>query len=440
MTGTQPKTVSDVACVFCGCLCDDIQLTVQGGRIAEVRNACALGKARFLNHQIENRPVAFIKRKLAPMDEAVERAAAILSAARYPLVYGLSATTCEAQQAAVAFADQLGACIDVDTSAMDGPAMIALQAVGEVTCSLGEVKNRADLVIFWGVDPATTHPSFLSRYATMPAGHFLPNGRRDRTVIVVDVRPTATTADADLFLPIRPGKDFEALWALRQLVKEIEPAPEIGADVGMPLASLRRLAEKMKQCRFGVLFFGAGLAAPSGQHQNVQAALALVRDLNAHTRFHALALRGPGNAPGMENVLSWQTGYPFGVGFHRGHPIYNPGEFTAAELLARGEPDAALIVASDPMTELAPAGREYLAKIPYITLDSRETATARGAAVAFTTATFGIETAGTVYRMDGVSVPLRRAFDSPYPSSEELLRLIARRVRTRSDSPGHQRR
>ena len=69
------------------------------------------------------------------------------------------------------------------------------------------------------------------------------------------------------------------------------------------------------------------------------------------------------------------------------------------------------------------------AVIPYVALDPKETATVQHAAVAFTTATYGINVPGTVYRMDDVPIPLRPAFESPYPSDEEVLRRIERRVR-----------
>ena len=49
--------------------------------------------------------------------------------------------------------------------------------------------------------------------------------------------------------------------------------------------------------------------------------------------------------------------------------------------------------------------------------------------MAFTTATYGINTPGTVYRMDDVPIPLRPAFDSPYPSDEQVLTAIHHRVR-----------
>src|SRR5205085_3736636 len=131
---------------------------------------------------------------------------------------------------------------------------------------------------------------------------------------------------------------------------------------------------------------------------NVEAALSLARDLNAYTRFVAKPMRGHGNVTGADNVVSWRTGYPFGVNLSRGYPRFNPGEYTTADTLARGEADAAMIIASDPMANFSQAARERLKAIPFISFDPKETPTTRAATVAFTTATYGINVPGTVYR------------------------------------------
>ena len=94
------------------------------------------------------------------------------------------------------------------------------------------------------------------------------------------------------------------------------------------------------------------------------------------------------------------------------------------DTLARGEADAAMIVASDPMANFSQPAR-----IPYIALDPKETPTVRSATVAFTTSVYGINTGGTVYRMDDVPIPLRPAFESPFPSDFEVLTKLERRVR-----------
>jgi formylmethanofuran dehydrogenase subunit B len=157
--------------------------------------------------------------------------------------------------------------------------------------------------------------------------------------------------------------------------------------------------------------------------------LALATDLNEYTHFVAKPVRGHGNVTGADNVLGWQTGFPFAVNFSRGYPRFNPGEFTTVDLLVRGEADAALIIASDPAANFPRPAIEHLRRIPVIALDPKPTLTTDLARVAFTTATYGINTGGTVYRMDDVPITLRPAFPSPYPSDEEVLRAIKERVR-----------
>ena len=38
------KVVEDATCTFCGCVCDDMALTVENNRITKAKNACILGK------------------------------------------------------------------------------------------------------------------------------------------------------------------------------------------------------------------------------------------------------------------------------------------------------------------------------------------------------------------------------------------------------------
>jgi len=424
------KIVKNATCTFCGCVCDDMELTVDldEKRITKAKNACVLGRAWFAEHTIGDWPVAMIDGKEVSKEEAIEETAQTLVKAKFPIIYGLSDTTCEAQRQAVAISDIIRGTIDTTTSVCHGPSGLAFQGVGESTMSLGEVKNRADLVIYWGGNPAASHPRHFTRYTVTPKGMFIPNGRKDRTVVLVDIRKTPSAPVADLFIQVKPGKDFEVLWALRALVKGKNIDPSIEEETGVSLATLEDLVDKMKNCRYGVLFFGMGLTMTRGRHFNSGAIMALTTDLNEFTHFVTKPVRGHGNVTGADNVLSWQTGYPFGVNFNRGYPRFNPGEFTTVDTLSRGDADAAMFIASDPASNFPKVAIEHMKKIPVISLDTKQTETSNLAHVAFATSTYGINTGGTVYRMDDVPITMRSAFDSPYPDDEEILTAIKKRV------------
>ncbi len=417
-------TIENVACTVCGCVCDDLRVTVDGGRVVRADGACSLAEPWLLAQGTHHSPVAALEDRPVSLEEALGRAAALLNSARSPLVYGLSRSSTEGQRAALALAERLGAVVDTTASLGHAPSLIALQEVGESTCSLGEVRNRADLVVFWGSNPVESHPRHFERYSVEPRGQFVPEGRAGRTVVVADVRPTATSARADLFVPVEEGRDFEALWTLRSLVRGLAPAP--GASPGAPLPLLTDLARRMKACRFGVVFFGLGLSRQG--HRAVAALLSLVTDLNDFTRFYARRMRVSGDVAGADSVLAWQTGYPFAVSLARGYPRYNPGEFSAAAMLGRGEADACLLVGSQGVRRFPPEAAAALRRVPTVVLDAPGFASLTPPTVRFTTAVHGVHLPGTAYRMDEVPIPLRAFLPREYPSDAEVLGALLRRT------------
>jgi formylmethanofuran dehydrogenase subunit B len=418
--------VENVACTVCGCVCDDLRLTVERGRITRAEGACALSEPWLLEQNSACPPAAQIEGRPAALEGALTRAAELLRAARSPLIYGLSRSSTEGQRAAIALADAVGATIDTTASLCHAPSVVALQEAGESTCTLGEVKNRADLVVFWGSNPVESHPRHWERYSVLPAGEFVPRGRADRFVVVADVKRTASADGADLFLPVEPGRDFEALWTLRGLVRGVRPQPS--APTGAPPAVLEDLARRMRACRFGIVFFGLGLSLTGLGHRSVEALLRLVTDLNGFTRFYARRMRVQGDVAGADTVLAWQTGYPFSVNLARGYPRYNPGEFSANDMLGRGEADACLLVGSEGVRQFSSEALAHLRHIPTVVLDHPTVESAVPPTVRFTTAVYGVHRPGTAYRMDEVPVPLRGVLPTDYPTDAEVLELLRKRL------------
>jgi formylmethanofuran dehydrogenase subunit B len=144
-----------------------------------------------------------------------------------------------------------------------------------------------------------------------------------------------------------------------------------------------------------------------------------------------MAMRGPlgfGNVGGSFKVLCWQTGYPFAINFARGYPRYNPGEFTASELLERQEVDAVLVVGADPVEYLPPRLATMLERVPTVVLAPRLNRSAEQATVFFPTAVYGISAPGTMFRVDRIPVRTRQVLESPLPTDAAVLRQILSRL------------
>jgi formylmethanofuran dehydrogenase subunit B len=422
--------VTNATCTSCGCLCDDIDIHTEDGRIVRADHACPLGREWFFGHRVGSQITALVDGRPATLDDAVETAAGILANANRPLIYGLGNSTCESQREAILLAEDVGGVIDTHTSLTHGSSKLGAQLVGKVTCTLGEVRNRADLLIYWGTNPVETHPRHFTRYAYTPAGKFVPGGRHDRTMILVDVQDTLSARAADQFLRIQPGTDFELLTVLRAIVREQPVDPCLLAATGVTLDRASELVAQMKRARVGVFFFGTGLTRTRGRHMNVAALHSLTMALNVFTKFSAVPMRDLGNEVGADNVMSWLTGYPVGVDFSRGYARSNPGEFTAVDVLARREADAALIVAADPWSTMPEAAVEHLDSIPQVVIDRAGACRRSRARVQFTTASPGIDTPGTAYRMDWVPVSMRPAIGSPQVTDEDVLGRIRLGVRS----------
>jgi formylmethanofuran dehydrogenase subunit B len=424
------KVLRNVVCPFCGCLCDDLEVAVRGGRIVNVENGCILSTNKFLNYERDRIYSAVIREgempKQAGLEEAVDRAARILAESNYPITYGWSTTCNEAIRLGIELTEIIGGVIDNTTTVCHGPTILAEEDVGVSSCTLGQVMHRADLVVYWGANPLQSHPRHIARYTVAAQGRFRKS-RSDRTMVVVDTRKTYTARVADYFIQVEPSRDYELLKALRVAVRG--DALEQESVGGVPCETIEELADLMVGCEFGVIFFGVGLTMTSGKLRNVEEAISLVDDLNAWTKFTIMPMRGHFNVAGANMVMSWQTGYPYAIDFSLGYPRYNPGDTSIIDILSRGDSDAALIVGSDPLTTFPDPIAKNLSAIPLIVIDPHKTRTTQRADVVIPSAPVGIEAEGTAHRMDGVPVMLKKLKDPPAtvkPDTEIIQMLLDR--------------
>ena len=397
-------------CLGCGCACDDIELRIDANRIIEARNACELGVRWFGDGTAPAR--ALVGPRHASIDEAVGAAAELFVAASRPLVFLAPDISCEAQRAAIAVADALQATVDSVTSLTAAPGILAAQERGRASATLGEIRNRADVVVFWGVDPAVRYPRFWDRYAPGPPGTHV-GGRGDRTVIAVDVGHARGPEDANERFVITPDREVELLAELT--ARATGPA---GPD------DLPELLQAMLRGKYVALISDG---EPDGRETHdagrSAALIALVQALNSQTRCAQVVLRAGGNRSGADACLTSQTGYPMAVDFSRGFPRYRPYEHAAARL-ARGAVDAVLVVGA---IALVPELHTRVAGVPAVLVGPRATEAPFSVVAAVDTGVAGIHESGTALRMDDVPLPLEGMIPGP-PAAVDVVGALGRRV------------
>ena len=435
--------IKDALCTFCGCLCDDITIVVENNRIIEAKHACILGSAKILGqcrlgaknigtHRTIKEPMIRSDKnedfREVSYDEAIDEAAKILVRSKRPLLYGWASTSCEAHEKGILLAEELGAIIDNTSSVCHGPTGLAVHEKGIPSATLGQIKNRSDVIAFWGCNPVQAHPRHMSRYSTFARGLFTEKGRRGRKVITVDVRKTHTADMADEYVEIRQGSDYLVISALRAILSgNPDVVPEKVGNVARE--QLIKITGILKSARFGVIFFGMGLTQSTSRYKNIDNVISLVTELNSFTKFVLMPMRGHYNVTGFNQVCTWETGFATAVDFSRGAPYYNPGETAANDVLYRDEVDAAMIIAADAAAHFPANSVRKLAKIPVIQIDPHWNSTTEISSIVIPTAICGIEVEGTAYRMDGVSLRLRKMVEPDHPGDEEVLEKIIMRVK-----------
>lgn len=422
--------IDDVLCPLCGCLCDDITVHIRDDRVDHIDNGCSLSAGKFTSRCRLLKPIIREENYWKEIDfaEATDIAAGILADAERPLLFGWSGTSVEAQCIGVHIAEEIGGLIDNCSSICHGPSIIAIQESGHPGCTLGQVKNRADLVIYWGSNPMESHPRHMSRYTTYINGYFRENPASDRILIVVDIRRSSTAEIADEFIQIKPGGDFAVFTAIRAIVRGRQDViPEEVA--GIKKQQLIRLTKMMMNAEFGALFTGIGLTQSPGKYKNVRAAIDMVDELNRHTKFTLTPMRGHWNVYGTNQSFSYLTGFPYAVDYSRGIPYYNPGETSAVDLLLKKEVDACVIIGADPGAHFPRECNEHLADIPVIVIDPFVAMSTALADIHIPVASVGIDAKGTGYRMDAVPLMMRKVLESRLPNDEKVLSDILAKIR-----------
>jgi formylmethanofuran dehydrogenase subunit B len=436
MQGGDNMISKNIICPVCGAACDDIQVDYDGENIT-VKNACKMGNAKFheivSHHRIKEPQIKEngIFRK-AQWGEALDRAAEILVNAKRPLLFMGSETSCEAMEVGLHIGEYLGAVVDSNATECHGPTAMGIQEAGRVGSTAGQPKQRGSLAIYWGANPLESMPRHMSRYSVFPRGYWTKRGRFDRTIITVDPRRSITADASDLHVQLRPNTDYELLSALLTLLHGKKPHPSVEEITGVSIYTMEEMMEMMKSTSFGAIYVGLGIASSYGKHRNAELAFNLVKELNGYTKFVIGALRGHCNVAGFNQIASYLYGYPFGLDFARGFPRYNPGEYTAVDVLRERDVDAAFVMSADLVSHFPATCAEYLKEIPMACLDIAPCPTTLASDVVLPGVIDAMECDGTFYRLDDVPVYFQPFTKSPFgftESNEDTMKQLFEKIK-----------
>jgi formylmethanofuran dehydrogenase subunit B len=384
---TDPMPV-DIVCPFCALVCDDVSLSVNNGALDTSRLICPKATAGFKQ--------AFNARDAQPMlhGEATDWATALahvrqrLDNARLPLFHGLVGDLADSK-AAWSMAARYGGIVDH----RDGDALARNLAVyqdsGWIVTSLGEVRNRADLVVWVGGDIRAALPR-LQEKLLAPAERLHATGEIELIELGAGAR--------------------DLLDETRTLLA--------GKPLSTADAAAKQLAGRLQSADYPV--FAIGELDDEQPELTLRSASELVGDINEQRRA-ALLLMSTGIGDVTAQLSgAWHNGFGIRTSMAGGYPQQDLKQFSAQRLLDQRESDLLVWISSLSTAPPPPCEQPQIVfGHPAMSFDRQQPEVFLPVAVP------GVHRPGFIHRGDGFRLlPLHAVTTSELSDTEALARRL----------------
>lgn len=414
------QTFTNVPCPFCGMLCDDLEVArSDAGTLKVVKNGCPKSSGGFA------RSVSGAKPQIAGRDvelgEAIQKVSEMVRAAKQPLYSG-SSTDVDGMRAIMALADRSGGTVDHALSAALERNLSVVQSAGWIMSTLTEVRNRADVIVIVGTDVQKLHPRFFERIVC-PQDSMFDTTPEKRTIVFIgeglDTSGAVGPRIGDVItLPCPINQIGDVLSVLRARLRGF---PVSGQDVsGIALSDIEALAGLLQEAHYSVLVWSPVAFDFANGHLAVHTISEVVKDLNTTTRAAGLTLGGNDGLTTASSLCSWQSGFPLRVSYATGKPDYDPALYSVDRMVADGEGDLLIWVASI-STQLTPPETN----IPTVVLGTPGLQMKRQPEVFIPVGTPGVDHVGRLIRVDSVvSLPMQDLQRSELPRVADVLQAV----------------
>jgi formylmethanofuran dehydrogenase subunit B len=272
---------------------------VRNGRIAIDQLGCAKARAGFelalRASESGTESLPRLRGRHVPWDQALAHAAELLTAARLPLFDGLLGDL-QDSRAALQLAGRFGGVIDHLHGEAAARALSVYQDSGWILTSLGEVRNRADLLILLGDDLHTNMPRLKEKLIDVPQ-----RLHREQAPPLIELSEDRLTV----------------LSQARALLG--------GRPLPTPIAAATELSARLGASQYPVFVIGA--LSGTRAELILRAAAELVRDLNAEGRAALLNLGSGLGEVTAQLAAAWHNGFGLRTSFARSYPQQDPQRY-----------------------------------------------------------------------------------------------------------------
>lgn len=400
-------------CPFCSLLCEQGEAP-SGAPPALSGTGCPRAHAALAALDAGTGPDALVDGRPATRPEAMQAAAERLAQWRQPLFGGLG-TDIAGARALYRLAARCGAVCDHADGEVLMQSVRAVQDRGQFTATLGEVRSRAELIVFIGTPGSARYPELFRRL-----GLGEPGSPCRRLVFLAAAPPP----------DVPPGLPVQHLPGSGQVEADLQQLSALVDGRRLPQAdpAIAELATDLLAARYAVLVW-EGAALPAEAALAIELIGRTVTTLNRSTRAASLGLGGSDGAYSVNQTVTWLGGLPLRTRIAADGMAHEPRSHGAARLLAGQAVDGMVWISSFDAARLPPESA-----LPRLVLGPPAMGRALDTAtdtVFIAVATPGWNAGGHLFRTDGTVVePLYAARATTLPGVAEVLTGLAQRLET----------
>ena len=379
-----PSRSRNKVCPFCAMLCDDLSLPVHKPHAGPTGITCAKASDGFSRALQATAASPTINGSEAGWPQALQKARSLLQSSRLPLFHGLLGDLLDCR-AALRLAERYGGVVDHGDGDAIARGLAVYQDSGWITTSMGEVRNRADLVILVGDRFDAALPRLRER---------LFEGT-DR--LIAEQAPRVVELN---------GEALDILDQLR-LMFGSRPLPT-------PDSRAVDLHGMLLNSRYPV--FVPVLPEHPYAELTLRSTVELVRLINETSRAALLILfSGIGGAT-AQHASAWHSGFGIRTSFALGYPEQDLQRYAGTRLLQREESDLLVWISS--LSDQAPPA----CKPPRIVIGHPLTQfDDKPPDIFLPVAVPGVHRAGFLHRADGLHMlPLRAMTKTDLPATTQV--------------------
>ena len=396
MKDIQPEWI-DAICPFCSCLCDDLKLRIEGNHPLEIYPACTRAEDAYKScSSIDILPQ--VDNVNHEWDRAIHIAAEKISAAHLPVVLLGRFVSREICTCAIDLAWTISGCADVITTGLK-PDFHWMTETGIQTCSIGEMREKAGVVVLWGISLLNTHPRFWDRYIT--------SGKKKDIIAINSSLPR----QLDL-----PAINFDT----HQLVEIIVNLRLALKGEKIEDAGIKELLDHLKKSNFTVFLLGEQFFKQDAVSlTEIQFLIKDLEKLTASRCFSTLIKEDPDQQCGQAAMLGW-AGVPGSIKLDPLKIDFSPSEYSIDHLLQKRCTD--LLVCIGEPTGL---GVDYInkkEKFDMILIGPRKSSCAPS--IWLPSGQIGWDDEGTIYNLDDLPVCVPSIIPSIQPSMTSILQKL----------------